>query len=192
MVIQTHHPLHRKYKGTLHCLASLLSSQSLLSLFTSRIGLLGAVESAVTTTFSQLSKLVAYRWFPYLGFFGPLTIDTLALGVTLPIEVLRRRLEVQSGLKGPLETVVQIPLVPYFGISDCIGRMYREEGTAPDKHSVAPRQGDKESRKRRRLRKRNSRPGIAAFYRGFWSRWMLLAFTHFARSMDLLDIQDDL
>jgi hypothetical protein len=92
-----------------------------------------------------------------------------------------------------LETVVQVPLIPYFGISDSVSRIYKEEGTAPDKDSIASSASSRgsPSSKKRRQRKKGSRSGIAAFYRGFWARWMLLAFTHFAQAMDFLDIQDD-
>ena len=119
MIAQTMHPKHKTYSSTLSCFFSSFSIKTYLS----RPCLLGCLESSLEFIF-ECGSIGAFMYF---GSIGRVLVQTISLITTIPIKVIRRRMELPSP---SIPTVVQTSQVPFVGISDTVWRIMKQEGVS--------------------------------------------------------------
>ncbi|KAI8596488.1 mitochondrial carrier domain-containing protein, partial [Dissophora ornata] len=167
LIVQTSDPKQRKYTGLLNCISTIISEEGFSALW-------GGVNFVPTILYHTLTPLLTNsipliidRVFhissmdsPFLYSLAELGLDTLDLLIRLPIETVRRRLQIQIQAKIPgkrYETVVETRKRPYAGVIDCVYRIIQEEG----------------GQRRRRLKKHTSEDGetkeIKTPWYGTWS-----------------------
>lgn len=116
---------------------------------------------------------------PILFGFAELVWSIASLSITLPIETVRRRLQLQSravGLAGAPRTgfrtaaCVETRPVPYVGVVDCIYRILTEERSLPTKRRKRRRSSASKDREAIQTQKSWSllqNTGVGQLYRGF-------------------------
>ncbi|KAG0342632.1 hypothetical protein BG004_005642 [Podila humilis] len=140
LIVQTANPLQRKYSGMLNCFTTIISEEGVAALW-------GGVNLFPTILYHTLTPLLANsipliidRVFkltaadsPFLYSLAELGLNTIELLIRLPIETIRKRLQIQIQSKGSssakkYRTVVETRKRPYYGIVDCVYRIIKEEG----------------------------------------------------------------
>ncbi|KAF9358628.1 hypothetical protein BGX34_008860 [Mortierella sp. NVP85] len=154
LVVQTRDPKQRKYTGMLNCISTIISEEGFTALW-------GGVNLAPTILYhtltpliSNLIPLVIDRVFnisaddsPVLYSLAELGLDTLDLLIRLPVETVRKRLQIQIQAKIPgkrYETVVETRKRPYAGMIDCVKKIIQEEGGAPSRRRTRKRNDEDE------------------------------------------------
>jgi len=138
----------------LNCISTIISEEGFTALW-------GGVNLAPTILYhtltpliSNLIPLVIDRVFnisaedsPVLYSLAELGLDTLDLLIRLPVETVRKRLQIQIQAKIPgkrYETVVETRKRPYAGMMDCVRKIIQEEGGAPARRRTRKRDGEDE------------------------------------------------
>ncbi|KAJ3092318.1 hypothetical protein HK102_008629 [Quaeritorhiza haematococci] len=193
LVVQTLNPYHRKYKGTLHCLKTVVREEGWATFFGGRNLLPNVLYHSLSALFHHTKQLVIERIFhvfieeqPFLFRVFELGLNTLELAVMLPVETVRARLHCQIHPLAPMEKafepVVQLSPVPYLGMVDCLRRIVLEED------------GGGKIRKGKRRNKRGKVERLAGFrrlYKGFRYRFFtLVGFTALNMLTSFLDIEE--
>lgn len=157
LVVQTASPTHRKYTGFMNCLRTSVSEEGWRGLYLSPIHLVPTVlHHTILPFLANTRALVIDRVFgisaadsPFLHALVELGLSTAELLITLPLETIRKRLQVQMRSHGSIKTAVPLPGCvalrkrPYSGWFDCLFRIITEEGGS----------------RRKRRRRSNIRPG---------------------------------
>ncbi|KAJ3037752.1 hypothetical protein HDV00_001337 [Rhizophlyctis rosea] len=139
LIVQTIHPYHKKYHGTYHALRTIIDEEGFTSLYFGRHFVPTVLYYAVESFFKVASSAIIEGVFGVSGEHQPvayllceLALNAVELGVTLPLETVRRRLQCQIITKTPdeknFETCVERSPMPYRGMWDCVWRMCTEEG----------------------------------------------------------------
>ncbi|KAF9374039.1 hypothetical protein CPB97_000164 [Podila verticillata] len=138
LVVQTNSPAHRKYSGVFNCLTTIISEEGVSALWGGVNLVPTLVYHILTPLFTNSIPLVIDRVFninsadsPFLYNFAELALNTLDLLIRLPVETVRKRLQLQIQAKIPgkrYETVVETRKRPYVGMIDAIYRIIHEEG----------------------------------------------------------------
>ncbi|GJJ75154.1 mitochondrial fusion and transport protein UGO1 [Entomortierella parvispora] len=143
LIVQTANPLQRKYSGMINCFSTIISEEGVSALW-------GGVNLFPTLIYHTLTPLMANsipliidRVFklsaadsPVLYSLAELGLNTIELLIRLPIETVRKRLQIQIQSQGrapssgskKYRTVVETRKRPYVGMVDCVYRIIKEEG----------------------------------------------------------------
>ncbi|KAF9985227.1 hypothetical protein BGZ65_011396 [Modicella reniformis] len=138
LVVQTSDPKQRKYTGMLNCISTIISEEGFVALW-GGVNLVPTIlYHTLTPLISNLIPLVIDRVFhissdnsPVLYALAELGLDTLDLLIRLPVETVRKRLQIQIQAKIPgkrYETIVETRKRPYAGVMDCAKKIVQEEG----------------------------------------------------------------
>ncbi|KAF9319181.1 hypothetical protein BG003_009758 [Podila horticola] len=138
LVVQANSPAHRKYSGVFNCLTTIISEEGVSALWGGVNLVPTLVYHILTPLFTNSIPLVIDRVFningtdsPFLYNFAELTLNTVDLLIRLPVETVRKRLQLQIQAKIPgkrYETVIETRKRPYVGMIDAIYRIIHEEG----------------------------------------------------------------
>ncbi|KAF9920271.1 hypothetical protein FBU30_009923 [Linnemannia zychae] len=138
LVVQTADPTQKKYTGMLNCISTIISEEGVSALW-------GGVNFVPTILYHTLTPLISNsipliidRVFnisasdsPLLYSVVELGLETMDLLIRLPLETVRKRLQIQIQAKIPgkrYETVVETRKRPYAGVVDCVYKIIQEEG----------------------------------------------------------------
>ncbi|KAF9582593.1 hypothetical protein BGW38_010999 [Lunasporangiospora selenospora] len=143
LVVQTANPLQRKYSGMINCISTIIQEEGLSALW-GGVNLFPTIlYHTLTPLMSNSIPLVIDRVFklssadsPFLYSLAELGLNTIELLIRLPIETVRKRLQIQIQNKhhgrAPgskhYRTAVETRRRPYYGMIDCVYRIIREEG----------------------------------------------------------------
>ncbi|KAI9188619.1 mitochondrial carrier domain-containing protein [Polychytrium aggregatum] len=172
LIAQTAHRHHRKYKGTLHALSTVLEEEGLTTLYFGTHCLPTLIHFTVQPFFKNATQLIIQRWLRLSSDESPLTVLVAEVGligleifISMPIETVKRRLQCQVSTPFPkepkYETMIQQSKIPYTSFWDCFWRIIKEEGGV----RVKGRHG-KVSRRRGWL----STWGLKGLYKGWKQR----------------------
>ncbi|KAI8073267.1 mitochondrial carrier domain-containing protein [Gongronella butleri] len=139
LIVQSASPLHRKYKGPLHALRTILEEEGGLSgLYLNHNLLPSVLYHALTPLLQNMTPIFIDRVLqinasdsPFLYGLAELSLNTLELLIMLPLETIRKRLQCQIRTRTPkkrFESVVALRPVPYTGIADAAYHIIKEEG----------------------------------------------------------------
>lgn len=189
LIVQTSHPSHRPYSGPISTLRSVINDEGGVSSMYMHSSLLipTILDNTIRPFLSLATPMFIYRTFgiaedthPTTYALAQLFFASASLLVTLPIETVRRRLQVQTrNGSPPLRACIQLRPTPYSGLLDTVWRILKEERST----FVVTR---RTSRKRSRSFKGKERAedvavreiqreswfassGIAQLYRGFYT-----------------------
>ncbi|KAF9418565.1 hypothetical protein BGZ94_009662 [Podila epigama] len=142
LIVQTASPLQRKYSGMINCISTIISEEGVSALW-------GGVNLFPTLIYHTLTPLLANsipliidRVFklsaadsPFLYSLAELGLNTIELLIRLPIETVRKRLQIQiqnnngaTKSTKKYRTAVETRKKPYYGMVDCVYRIIKEEG----------------------------------------------------------------
>ncbi|TPX31553.1 hypothetical protein SmJEL517_g05146 [Synchytrium microbalum] len=197
LVVQTTNPFHRKYKGFLHCISTVSNEEGLSAFYGGPSLLPTLLYYTLEPIFADAHHFIIYRVIgismessPLLYALADLGLTTLNLGITLPLETVRRRLFAQqSRIKRRTSstrefvTCVRRSSIPYTSMWNVLYRIVTEEGT------VVPQKTRKNGSRSSNSKQRNGGPStgeeqsrldlhISALYRGFWLRFALASATN--------------
>ncbi|KAG0205139.1 hypothetical protein BGX28_003180 [Mortierella sp. GBA30] len=143
LIVQTADPKQRKYTGLLNCLSTIVSEEGIFALWGGVNFVPTILYHTLTPLFANSIPLIIDRVFglssadsPMLYSLAELGLDTLDLLIRLPLETVRKRLQIQIQAKIPgkrFETVVETRKRPYAGVVDCVKKIVKEEGGAEQK-----------------------------------------------------------
>ncbi|KAL0083020.1 mitochondrial carrier domain-containing protein [Phycomyces blakesleeanus] len=198
LIVQSSSPTNAKYRHLIHAFATMCREEGGLGKVYGSINLLPTIlYHTIHPLLTCSTPLIIDRWLhisasdsPILYGAAQLAMSTLALLITLPLEVIRKRLQCQVpyspkeiGGGGPFETSVALRPVPYNGILDAVYKIMKEEGTKKKhntKRTVIKRRKDYnnsddndsnsedgETFENDRQIKTTSAWGIRGLYRGF-------------------------
>ncbi|KAJ3327006.1 hypothetical protein HDU76_012432 [Blyttiomyces sp. JEL0837] len=167
LIVQTSNPYHRKYRGTFHCLRTIIKEEGFSALYWNRRLFPTVLYHTIAPFFRYATHFIIERWLqispetrPLMFQLAELALNTIEMGILLPLETIRRRLECQvvsrMPQERPFETMVQCSRIPYTGMIDCAGRIIVEEGGA---------RGSK-GRRRAGKEKAESGSGVASWWGG--------------------------
>jgi fusion and transport protein UGO1 len=155
LVVQTASPAQRKYSGVLNCISTIISEEGFTALWGGVNLFPTLVYHTLTPLLSNCLPLIIDRVFnisasdsPLLYAFAELSLDTLDLLIRLPVETVRKRLQIQIQAKIPgkrFETVVETRKRPYAGMVDCAYRIIQEEG-GPHKRRTKSSEDDQDGK----------------------------------------------
>lgn len=178
LVVQTSSPGQKKYSGMLNCFSTIISEEGFTALWGGVNLFPTLVYHTLTPLLSNCLPLIIDRVFnisasdsPLLYSFAELTLDTLDLLIRLPIETVRKRLQIQIQAKIPgkrFETVVETRKRPYVGMVDCVYRIIQEEGGPHRRISRSKKSDDDEGSDSRKLAPRSwyAALGVRGLYTG--------------------------
>ena len=152
LIVQSAQPRHRKYKGPIHALRTIADEEGGLGAMFLHANLLlptvfdcacrGLVHIGVPLLIERALRIPAAEQ-PVAYALAEFLFNTAALLVLLPIETVRRRLQVQSRARvqarSPFRACVEIRPSPYAGIVETFYRIWTEETSSVPRHLVAPR-----------------------------------------------------
>jgi len=188
LIVQTSDPLHRPYSGPISVLRSVINDEGGVSsmYLDSNLLIPAILDNTIRPFLSLATPIFIYRTFgiaedthPTTYAFAQLFFASASLLVTLPIETIRRRMQVQTRNGAPpLRACIQLRPTPYSSVVDTCWKILTEERST----FVGTR---RTSRKRSRSFKGKERAedvvvkdingdswfassGIAQFYRGFY------------------------
>jgi len=141
LIAQSLMPRYRTYRGPIHALSKILANEGglrgiylhphLLIPTILETGLRSLMHVALPTVIAPrlwLGPHVAADTHPVAWAFAEVLAGCASLLVTLPIETVRRRLQVQTrGTEKPLRTCVETRPVPYNGVVDALWHILTEE-----------------------------------------------------------------
>ncbi|CAO3598224.1 unnamed protein product [Absidia cylindrospora] len=139
LMVQSASPLHRKYKGPLHALRTILDEEGgLKGLFLNHNLWPTVLYHTLTPLLQNSTPLVIDRVLrisandsPFLYGLAELGLNTLELMIMLPLETIRKRLQCQIRTRTPkkrFDSVVALRPVPYTGMVDAAYHIIKEEG----------------------------------------------------------------
>ncbi|KAJ9050295.1 hypothetical protein DSO57_1015685 [Entomophthora muscae] len=138
LVAQTSKPSLVKYQGSIHAFKTIIEEEGADTLFWGKDIIPCALQSLIDPLFQHCTPLIIDRCF-HLTFsespiaFGllELALSTLHLTISLPLETVRRRLQIQSNSKvastKPYITAVRTRQIAYASVLDCAYRVATEE-----------------------------------------------------------------
>ncbi|KAG0348654.1 hypothetical protein BG004_004590 [Podila humilis] len=131
-------PAHRKYSGTFNCLSTIVAEEGIVALWGGVNLMPTLVFHTLTPLFTNAIPLILNRVLnihsaksPFLHAFLDLGLNIVDLLIRLPVETVRKRLQIQiqAKIRGKrYETVVETRKRPYVGMIDAIYRTIHEEG----------------------------------------------------------------
>ncbi|KAG0004120.1 hypothetical protein BGZ79_010245 [Entomortierella chlamydospora] len=138
LVVQSSDPKQRKYSSIFNCISTIIYEEGFTALW-------GGVNVVPTILYHTISPLltnsvpliierilgISPEDSPFSYEVAELCLEILDLLIRLPIETVRKRLQIQIQAKIPgkrYETVVETRKRPYAGFVDCVYRIIREEG----------------------------------------------------------------
>ncbi|KAG0379579.1 hypothetical protein BGX24_012614 [Mortierella sp. AD032] len=143
LVVQTANPLQRKYSGMVNCFSTIIQEEGFTALWGGINLFPTLIYHTLTPLLSNSIPLIIDRVFklsaadsPFLYSLAELGLNTIELLIRLPIETVRKRLQIQAmaddgrriaGSK-KYRTVVETRKRPYYGMVDCVYRIIKEEG----------------------------------------------------------------
>ena len=143
LVVQTANPLQRKYSGMVNCISTIIQEEGFTALWGGVNLFPTLIYHTLTPLLSNSIPLIIDRVFklsaadsPFLYSLAELGLNTIELLIRLPIETVRKRLQIQvrtdhgdrrNGSK-KYKTVVETRKRPYYGMVDCVYRIIKEEG----------------------------------------------------------------
>lgn len=153
LIVQSASPLHRKYKGPLHALRTILAEEGgLKGLYLSHNLVPTILYHTVTPLLQNTTSLIIDRIFkisasdsPFMYSLAELGLNMLEVIITLPLETIRKRMQCQIRTRTPgkkrFATVVALRPVPYTGVMDACYRIIREEGGRRKKGNKLKKRG---------------------------------------------------
>ncbi|KAF9921453.1 hypothetical protein FBU30_008496 [Linnemannia zychae] len=143
LMVQTANPLQRKYSGMTNCISTIIQEEGVAALWGGVNLFPTLIYHTLTPLLSNSIPLIIDRVFkisaadsPFLYSLAELGLNTIELLIRLPIETVRKRLQIQIQNHGrprspgtkKYKTVVETRKRPYYGMVDCIYRIIKEEG----------------------------------------------------------------
>lgn len=138
LIVQSASPLNHKYHGATHALRTMCNEEGgLRQIYLTNLiptilyhTVRPLLSSSVPVIIDRLLHISASDA-PVLYGLAEMTINTLGLIVTLPLETIRKRLQCQinSTSTARFDTAVAIRPVPYKGVLDALYKIMKEEGT---------------------------------------------------------------
>lgn len=205
MIVQTGDVTHRRYPSTLHALFTLVTTEhehSFVSLYLQN-PLLGPtllvhtlrpllhhaapllIERVLSVSRSEAPALYALSIF---------AVNTLGAVVLMPVETVRKRLQVQTrGGARELATCVAVGR-GYTGFGDCLRRVVMEEGGRRSMRTSGGKHGPGSSSRGGRSRSSSwggDGWGVQGLYRGFGTQIVLNAATALLGLLNGLPTEDD-
>ncbi|KAF8980113.1 hypothetical protein BGZ46_004606 [Entomortierella lignicola] len=140
LVVQSSDPRQRKYSGIFNCISTIIYEEGFTALW-GGINLVPTIlHHTITPLISNSIPLIIERVLnispddsPFTYEVAELCLEVLEILISLPIETVRKRLQIQIQAKIPgkrYETVVETRKRPYAGVIDCVYSIIREEGGA--------------------------------------------------------------
>ncbi|KAI8905748.1 mitochondrial carrier domain-containing protein [Powellomyces hirtus] len=189
LVVQTAHPYHRKYRGPVHCLTTVLREEGWAKLYMGRHLIPTVLRHTLAPVFhlcgewivSSVREMDTYSGLT-LGILQ-LGLKVLELGVIMPLETVQRRLMCQIITTRvpedrPFESAVERNPIPYTGMLDCLGRIVIEEGgtrtrrlTHPSPHHHHTQEHTHRNRSKRKDKQNRHRRPQKQGERTWWSSW---------------------
>ncbi|GAA5863945.1 hypothetical protein JCM8547_005289 [Rhodosporidiobolus lusitaniae] len=147
LIVQSAQPQHRKYKNPLNALMTIIEEEGGLwnTYFHSNLFFPALLEGLLRPLITLATPLIISRYLHLEPSGSPLTfglaellLSTAGLLITIPIETVRKRLQIQSraefvragragGVGRPWRTTVETRPVPYAGIVEAVYRILTEE-----------------------------------------------------------------
>ncbi|KAG0230273.1 hypothetical protein BGW42_001071 [Actinomortierella wolfii] len=138
LIVQTADPTKRKYSGMFNCISTIIAEEGVGALWGGVNLFPTLIYHTLTPLLTNSIPLIIDRVFkisaadaPFMYALAELGLNTLDLLIRLPIETVRKRLQIQIQAKVPgrrYETVVETRKRPYVGVVDCVYRIIKEEG----------------------------------------------------------------
>ncbi|KAI9314026.1 mitochondrial carrier domain-containing protein [Dichotomocladium elegans] len=140
LIVQSRSPLHRKYKGPLDALRTILAEEGgLRGLYFNHNALPTVLYHTIVPLLQNITPLIIDRVFhisandsPFLYSLAELGLNTLEILITLPLDTIRKRMQCQIRTRTPgrkrFSPVVALRPVPYRGVIDACYRIVKEEG----------------------------------------------------------------
>ncbi|KAN0100881.1 Mitochondrial carrier domain containing protein [Tylopilus felleus] len=162
LIAQSSMPRYKTYTGPIHALADILANEGGLRgiylhphlliptiLETGLRSFMHVTLPAVIAPRLRFGPYVAADTHPVAWAFAEVLAGCASLLVTLPVETVRRRLQIQTrGTAKPLRTCVETRPVPYNGVVDAMWHILTEERSdLPIKRPRRKRMAEKEKRK---------------------------------------------
>ncbi|KAF9916207.1 hypothetical protein BX616_004343 [Lobosporangium transversale] len=144
LIVQTANPLQRKYSGMINCITTIIQEEGASALWGGVNLFPTLIYHTLTPLLSNSIPLIIDRVFklsaadsPVLYSLAELGLNTIELLIRLPIETVRKRLQIQiqrkdrqaSSSSKKYRTVVETRKRQYYGMVDCIYRIIKEEGS---------------------------------------------------------------
>ncbi|KAI8638015.1 mitochondrial carrier domain-containing protein [Parasitella parasitica] len=141
--VQSASPLQRKYKGPFHALRTIIQEEGgIKGLYLSHNFLPTIVFHTITPLLQNITPLIIDRGLrisandsPFLYSLAELSLNTLEVLITLPLDTIRKRLQCQIRTRTPgnkrFEPVVAMRTVPYTGMANAAYCIIKEEGGHP-------------------------------------------------------------
>ena len=143
LIVQSSHPSHRTYTGPIHALRSAIRQEGgIRALYAHPAYLMPALlDNMLRPLLTLATPIVLHRWLGIEEDTHPMSYAmvscacaSVALVVTLPVETIRRRMQVQShGSRGThgIQACIELSPRPYVGVFDTAWRILREERASP-------------------------------------------------------------
>ncbi|KAI9249689.1 mitochondrial carrier domain-containing protein [Phascolomyces articulosus] len=192
LIVQSASPTNSKYKGIIHAFRTMCREEGgVRAIYLSQNLVPTILYHTVRPLLASSIPIVIDRTLgisaqdsPILYGAAELTLRTLGLIITLPLETIRKRLHCQVPSKGEqnYETTVAIRPIPYKGVLDALYKIMKEEGTKEKRikqvqkrstSSLSDTSSDSEDDflppkpKRNTTTSSNSAWGIRGLYKGF-------------------------
>ncbi|KAI9474050.1 MAG: mitochondrial carrier domain-containing protein [Benjaminiella poitrasii] len=137
LIVQSASPHCSKYKGPLHALRAMLAEEGgIRGIYLSKNLIPTLFYHTITPLISCSTPLLIARLLrisaadsPILYGAAELTLSTVGLLITLPLETIRKRLQCQTTNPVEFKTTVALRPQPYRGILDALYKILKEEGT---------------------------------------------------------------
>ena len=143
LIVQSSHPSHRTYTGPIHALRSAIQQEGgIRALYTHPSYFIPALlDNTLRPLLALSTPILLHRWLgieeathPMSYAMASCACACAALVVTLPVETIRRRMQVQSrgagGARG-IQGCIELSPRPYVGVVDTARRIIKEERAIP-------------------------------------------------------------
>jgi len=150
LIVQSSHPSHKTYAGPIHALRSAIKQEGgIRALYTHPSYLIPALlDNTLRPLLTLSTPILLHRWFgieedthPMSYAMASCACASAALIVTLPVETIRRRMQVQShgggGTHG-IQACIELSPRPYVGVLDTAWRIIKEERASPRRRIKRP------------------------------------------------------
>lgn len=141
LIVQSSHPSHKSYTGPIQALRLAMAQEGgLRALYTHPSLLVPAIlDNSVRPFIAITTPILLHRSLgieedthPISYALSSFACASAALLVTLPIEIVRRRMQVQTrGTARPIQACVELSPRPYLGVIDAAWRIVAEERATP-------------------------------------------------------------
>lgn len=172
--------MHKKYSGLFHALRTIIAEEGgVQGLYLSHNLLPTILYHTLIPLLSNTAPLIIDRVLrvsssdsPFLYGLAELALNTLELCITLPLDTIRKRLQIQVRSRTPgkrLETAVAVRPAPYANAGDALIKIMKEEGSKRPKGSGGGRKKREEETPGQRRKRRGVLGGwgLRGLYRGF-------------------------